>query len=82
MCTCHSAEHQARFSWFGEPDKFMSMEIHLADQPFWKRLRLGLAYILGRKSRFGEFDEICLGKRHAKAFREIAEKLESMDGEA
>ena len=81
-CTCGSLEHQVHFDWWEEcdeqPVRDMFMTIHLVDVPFWKRLKRGLAYIFGYKSRYGEFDEIVLGKEHAKAFHEIADKLDTM----
>ena len=59
----------------------MFMTIHLVDVPFWKRVKKAISYILGHKSRYGEFDEVILGKQHAKAFHEIADKLDTMPEE-
>jgi hypothetical protein len=36
------------------------VEIHLAKLPLWKRLRYALAYVLGRQSDTGAFEEIVL----------------------
>ena len=78
LCSCGSYEHQIHFNWF-EDEREMYLTVHLADRPFWRRLKDGIAYILGHKSMFGEFDEICLSRKHANALREVAGKLDTMD---
>ena len=86
ICSCCSYEHQVHFNYWeetgddGTVGREMFMQIHLADRPFWQRLKHGLAYIFGHKSRFGEFDEIILSGKHAEAFREIADRREKMEG--
>lgn len=86
VCDCNDYEHQIHFDYWEENDdadgivdKSLFLTVHLADKPFWQRLKYGIMYIFGYKSRYGAFDEFVLSKdKHAKVFREVSETLESM----
>jgi len=56
ICSCSSFEHQMYF-WYDEEDKFVYTEVHLVNHSFWRRLKYGVKYIFGYKSRFGAWDE-------------------------
>jgi hypothetical protein len=56
-CRCYSIEHSFVVS-SDEEDVFI--EVHLSSLPFWKRVRHAVRYILGRKSKWGDFEEILL----------------------
>ena len=78
ICSCNSTDHQLLFlGW--EDEKIgneVYMHVHLPTQPFWKRLRHGVKYILGYKSRYGDFDEVILTKEHAEQFTKVANFLD------
>lgn len=46
-----------------EEDLFI--EVHLSPLPFWQRVGNALRYILGRRSPYGDFEEIILGPEDA-----------------
>ncbi len=62
-CNCRWIEHQvwlvdgARYS-IDEPT--LALEVHLRPGPFVVRLWRGIRYILGFRSRYGDFDEIVI----------------------
>jgi hypothetical protein len=60
-CKCGSAEHMLRF-WFDDDPEFPCVyaSVFLDEQPWHRRLWLGLQYILGRKCRYGHFAEFIL----------------------
>jgi hypothetical protein len=56
-CRCYSIEHSFVVS-ADEDDVFI--EVHLAALPFWARVRHAFNYVIGRKSKWGDFEEILL----------------------
>ena len=70
-CECHNLEHIVAFRYDPE-DKVLYIEPRLvAHHNFFKRFWVGLKYIFGYKSRFGEFDELILGIDSQKKLRDI-----------
>lgn len=61
-CRCFNVEHTF-FVCADEEDLFI--EVHLSPLPFWKRLGNAIRYVLGRRSPYGDFDEIILGPNDA-----------------
>jgi hypothetical protein len=62
VCQCYSIEHSFVIS-ADEEDVFI--EIHLASAPFWTRVKNAVRYVLGRKSKWGDFEEILLSPGQA-----------------
>jgi hypothetical protein len=70
ICECGSTEHSMVLRlwdfgldgslWEEDPDSNVSLtlEVFLLDSTFWKRLKKGLKYIFGYKSRYGHFDSL------------------------
>jgi hypothetical protein len=56
-CRCYSIEHSFVVSADNE-DLFI--EVHLAALPFWARVKNAFNYVIGRKSKWGDFEEILL----------------------
>lgn len=50
-------------------------DIHLNDVSFWERLKLAIRYLLGKESRFGEFDEFIFEEEHADILIDLGYKL-------
>lgn len=60
ICHCSSLEHQVAFE-YDEESKLVYLRPKLiTHKNFFMRLRHAIRYILGYKSKFGEFDEIIL----------------------
>ena len=73
ICSCSSTEHQMIF--LPSPDKSEKMiyvEVHLVKKSFWYRLKYGLKYIFGYKSKYGAFDEMILDHEHSKQLRDAS----------
>ena len=66
VCECGSLEHFMRISYEPDDNEFVYVTIHLSQLPFLQRLKLGVLYILGRKSKYGNFEEIVLSKQKLK----------------
>ena len=59
VCTCGDVDHQMIISMFDdEPELYVTM--HLVRAGFFRRLWTGIKYIFGKKSIYGDFDEIIL----------------------
>ena len=58
-CACSSSEHTIRFTYF-EDDQEIYIETQLKKGPWYKRLYIGLLYILGRESKYGHWEETML----------------------
>lgn len=54
-CECYTPEHTVRFT-YDPDDGDLYMSVYLWKWPFWKRLWIGVKYIFGYTSRFGDFD--------------------------
>ena len=75
VCQCGSTEHQIIFA-HDTDDKVVYMSIHLTSHGFWGRLKEGLKYIFGHKSKYGAFDEVILnGDDHLKQFENVVKTL-------
>ena len=57
VCRCYSIEHSFVVS-ADEEDVFI--EVHLSALPFWARVKHAFNYVIGRKSKWGNFEEILL----------------------
>lgn len=66
ICECSSLEHFMQISYEPDFDEYVYVTIHLSELPFWKRLIFGIKYIFGYKSKYGNFEEIILGKKKLK----------------
>ena len=44
---------------------------HLNKLPFWSRVKYGIKYIFGYKSRYGAFDEFIINPKDAKKIEDI-----------
>jgi hypothetical protein len=56
-CRCYSIEHSFVVS---ADDDDLFIEVHLSSLPFLKRLWHALNYVIGRKSKWGDFEEVLL----------------------
>jgi hypothetical protein len=52
------------------------VNVHLVKRSFWYRVKYGIKYIFGFKSRYGAWDEFILDKTHAQSLREMAKHLD------
>ena len=62
VCRCYSIEHSFVIS---ADDEDVFVEVHLASAPLWRRVKNAIRYILGRKSKWGDYEEILLSPSQA-----------------
>lgn len=77
ICSCNSVDHQMVIyhttdPYYG-PEAYV--QVHLVKRPFWHRLKYGLKYIFGYKSRYGAWDEFILDPTHATDLEKLANHL-------
>jgi hypothetical protein len=70
LCSCNFSEHLLILH-FNKDDKEIYLEYHLCSLPFWKRVIIGIKYILGYRSKYGEYGEFIISKDNYKQFKEI-----------
>ncbi len=75
LCECNSLEHQITFFYMDGDYPEISVNIHLVDAKWYKRIWKGIKYIFGYKCRFGHFDEVLISYRDADKFQKIADYL-------
>lgn len=69
-CKCTSMDHIVRFSY--EPDDCeLYVTVHLAPLPFWKRVKNALRYVFGRRSRYGDHEEVIVDESSAFILLEL-----------
>jgi len=55
-------------------DDMLYMTVHLAEMPFWYRVKEGLKYIFGYKCRYGHFDEVAYHRHDVAVLRDSLDK--------
>ncbi len=77
ICKCDNVEHQLIFAYFDdEPNGDVYCSVHLYPETnIWKRIKNGIKYIFGHKSKYGDFDEFILKKEDAPKLEEILKYL-------
>jgi hypothetical protein len=70
-CSCTSDEHSVVFK-FDEEDLYVVT--FLQTGTFWDRIVIGIKYILGFKSRYGEFSETILNKKEAEKLKKLIDQ--------
>lgn len=73
VCACGDVEHQFVVSKFDDEPEFY-VSVHLKSGGFFERLRAGLRYIFGKKSIYGDFDEIILTPDGIERLRKTLDK--------
>lgn len=78
ICKCGNDEHQILFHWF--EDEVLGGEVYMnvLINPEWnwgKRIKEGIKYILGHRSKYGMFDEFILDKKDIPKLEKIIEYL-------
>lgn len=71
VCECNSYEHILIVS---SDEEFCYISIHLAPLPILKRIWNGISYIFGKRSDYGNFEEIILGPEKLNELIKILQK--------
>ena len=74
ICECEDVDHMIVFRWDDE-DEFVYMNIHLKPLPFIDRLKNAWNYLLGKRSRYGDFDEFILKAEDLPKLESVVEFL-------
>lgn len=74
LCSCNSTEHSCIISSI-EDEPVIYLNVHLCKQPFFERLKYGIKYIFGYRSKYGDFDEFIFDKSHISQFENIIKQL-------
>lgn len=63
VCACSDPSHQivfTQYDWDHSDKVSVYMYVHLNHFPFWKRLKIGIQYIFGKRSKYGAFADVLL----------------------
>jgi hypothetical protein len=71
VCSCGSLDHMLVVNKDAED---ATVEVHLAPLPLWKRIRNAVKYVLGYRSRFGDYEEFFLSRESAGRLRECLDE--------
>lgn len=75
LCDCYSSEHQYLVL---SDEEFVYIQPHLIRRSFWYRLKYGVKYIFGYKSKYGAWDEMLLSKSHYEQFQRLADTIKNL----
>lgn len=78
ICACGSAEHQWLIRKVDGDNECIYIHAHLFKYGFWRRVKYAIRYVLGKKSRYGAWDEIILTSEHAGQFQRLADELKAL----
>lgn len=76
MCTCNHSDHMfilVKDEYDGEYID-LSLTVHLSPIPFLKRIKNAFLYVLGKRSRYGDFDEIILNRESVLKIQSFLEE--------
>ena len=75
-CDCRSDEHILRFI-LDKDDDYPCIYLHtfLPDQYWYHRLREGVKYIFGYKSKYGHFSETLINKEEEIKLKKLIEEF-------
>ena len=77
-CACYDSEHTIRFVFDDDGDiAELYLDVFLADQPWYKRLWLGIKYIFGYKSRYGHFGNWTLAEHDAERLQDLLDRYKA-----
>lgn len=81
-CRCESPEHVLRFTYSEEeyykPDEkeaVVYLNVFLSTGGFWHRVKEGVKYIFGHKSKYGHFDDWIMKREDAEKLRDLFNKV-------
>jgi hypothetical protein len=83
ICDCHSTDHQILLMYSedeyctGETFPTCYAHIHLNRRPFWERVKYGVKYIFGYRSRFGAFDEFLFNPDDVEKLEKLVKYLKN-----
>lgn len=79
ICQCENTEHQMIFSYFpDDEDREVSISIYLRpESSIFQRIKNAVKYILGHRSRFGDFDNFLLRKEDVGKLQKVIDYLKS-----
>ncbi len=82
VCRCSDIEHQISMTYEVD-DEFSDVYcyIHLVRLPFWERVKIGIKYIFGHKSNYGDFDEFIFNPEDADKLQNVVDYLKSCDND-
>lgn len=56
-CDCEDGEHVLRLSWFDDDRDMIYVCCYIKKERWYKRIWVGIKYIFGYRSKYGEFGE-------------------------
>ena len=77
-CICHSLDHTWKF-YINEEDNIIYVSTYLRSSPFFSRVWRGLRYILGYKSRYGDFDEFLIDGQQKDNIINLLNRIKNED---
>lgn len=57
VCMCSSMDHCFRLMWVEDS---LYLTVHLTRKAWWRRLWVALKYVAGKRSIYGDFDEVLI----------------------
>lgn len=73
-CECGSAEHVFRVC-LDDADGDLWLETHLSTYlPWWRRIVRAFTYVVGRRSRYGDWDTVLISYDDAVRLRDLMDR--------
>ena len=74
LCECYSFDHVWHL-FYDEDDDLLYVTSHLRTGNIFKRIIVAIKYVLGYRSRFGEFDEFLIGEDQANKVIKLLSRI-------
>lgn len=72
ICSCQHRDHMLILNADKEKDHlYVTLEVHLSPLPFWQRIKRSFLYLIGKRSRYGDFEEIVLDRTNTTYIKDF-----------
>ena len=78
LCECGDTSDQVIMQWFDDQDDEypnVYVSFFLRKKPLWERIKLGIQYIFGKRSKYGEFGEVILKPEDYEKMQKVTDFL-------
>ena len=67
VCSCGHSDHMFILVRDKCADNYvdLALTIHLSPMPFFQRIKKAISYIFGKRSKYGDFDEVLINRNAA-----------------
>lgn len=77
ICSCGHIDHMFVLMKDKSDDNYvdLALTVHLCPVPFFQRIKKAFSYIFGKRSRYGDFDEVIINRENALKIQDFLSQV-------